>query len=125
MLSFAIVDAPCILGLRQSGVEELPEALKAAGLQAGLNADYAGRVEPPLYKVERDPATLVLNPNGLRDYARQLAAKVTEVLRQQKFPVVLGGDCSNLIGCMLALRRMGRYGLFFYRRSLGFLSTRS
>ena len=29
------------------------------------------------------------------------------------FPVVLGGDCSILIGCMLALRRLGQYGLFF------------
>ena len=54
----------------------------------------------------------MLNPNGLRDYARQLAEKVTEVFRQDKFPIVLGGDCSNVIGCMLALRRMGRYGLF-------------
>jgi arginase len=113
MLPFAIIDAPSVLGLRPNGVEELPEALKAAGLQAGLNAEYAGRVEPPLYQAKRDPETLILNPNGLRDYARQLAAKVTEVLRQEKFPVVLGGDCSNLIGCMLALRRMGRYGLFF------------
>jgi arginase len=113
MLPFAIIDAPSVLGLRPNGVEELPEALKAAGLQAGLNAEYAGRVEPPLYQAKRDPETLILNPSGLRDYARQLAAKVTEVLRQEKFPVVLGGDCSNLIGCMLALRRMGRYGLFF------------
>jgi arginase len=113
MLPFAIVDAPSVLGLRPNGVEELPEALKAAGLQAGLNAEYAGRVEPPPYKAKRDPETLVLNPNGLRGYARQLAEKVTEVLRQNRFPVVLGGDCSNVIGCMLALRRMGRYGLFF------------
>ncbi|HET8563846.1 MAG TPA: arginase family protein, partial [Candidatus Binatia bacterium] len=34
-------------------------------------------------------------------------------LRQNKFPLVLGGDCSNIIGIMLALRRAGRYGLFF------------
>ena len=69
--------------------------------------------EPPPYNTERDPETLLLNPNRLRDYARQLAETVTEVLQQHKFPIVLGGDCSNVIGCMLALRRMGRYGLFF------------
>jgi len=113
MLRFVIIDAPSILGLRPTGVEELPEALKAAGLWTALNAEYAGRVDPPPYHAERDPETLILNPSGLRDYARQLAAKVTEVLRQNKFPVVLGGDCSNVIGCMLALRRMGRFGLFF------------
>jgi arginase len=113
MSPFVLIDAPSVLGLRPTGVEELPEALRAAGLQAGLNAENAGRVEPPLYSAMRDLDTLVLNPNGLRDYARQLAEKVTEVVRQNKFPVVLGGDCSNVIGCMLALRRIGRYGLFF------------
>jgi arginase len=28
-------------------------------------------------------------------------------------PVVLGGDCSILLGTLLSLRRLGRYGLFF------------
>jgi arginase len=32
---------------------------------------------------------------------------------KEQFPIVLGGDCSILIGCMLALRRLGKYGLFF------------
>jgi arginase len=35
------------------------------------------------------------------------------VLEQCKFPIVLGGDCGNLIGCALALRRLGRFGLVF------------
>jgi arginase len=30
-----------------------------------------------------------------------------------RFPVVLGGDCSILLGTALALRRRGRFGLFF------------
>ena len=33
MLPFVIIDAPSVLGLRPNGVEELPEALRAAGLQ--------------------------------------------------------------------------------------------
>jgi len=113
MLRFAIIDAPSILGLKPTGVEQLPEALKAAGLQAGLNAEYAGLVTPPPYNSERDPETLLLNPTELRTYAQQLAEAVTRVLQQGKFPVVLGGDCSNLIGCALALRRVGRFGLVF------------
>jgi arginase len=32
---------------------------------------------------------------------------------QGKFPVVLGGDCSILLGCMLAMRRDRRAGLLF------------
>ena len=113
MPHFAIIDAPSILGLRPTGVEHLPEALKAAGLLVGLNAEYAGRVEPPPYNPQRDPNTLILNPDALRAYSLQLAEAVASVLRQGKFPLVLGGDCSNIIGIMLGLRRAGRNGLFF------------
>jgi arginase len=113
MPHFAILDAPSILGLKPTGVERLPEALKAAGLQTSLKAEYAGRVPPPRYNSQRDSETLLLNPDGLRAYALQLAGAVSALLHEDKFPVVLGGDCSNIIGIMLALRRGGRYGLFF------------
>jgi arginase len=113
MPHFAVIDAPSILGLRPTGVERLPEALKAGGLLMRLNAEFAGRVEPPPYNPQRDLETLILNPDGLRAYSLRLAEAVTGVLRQGKFPLVLGGDCSNIIGIMLALRRAGRYGLFF------------
>src|SRR5262245_18096769 len=113
MRRFAIIDAPSVLGLKPTGIERLPEALKAAGLHASLKADYAGIVPPPPYNRQRDSKTLLLNPEGLRAYAQQLAEAVTGVLRDGKFPVVLGGDCSNIIGIMLALKRIGRYGLLF------------
>jgi len=113
MPRFTIIDAPSALGLTAKGVEQLPEALKTAGLQAGLDAEYAGVVTPPPYNPERDPETLLLNPEGLRVYTRQLAEAVTAALKHGRFPVVLGGDCSNLIGCALALRRLGRFGLVF------------
>lgn len=35
------------------------------------------------------------------------------VLDHGRFPVVLGGDCSVLLGSLLALRRRGRHGLLF------------
>jgi arginase len=113
MPPFAVIDAPSILGLKPNGVERLPDALKAAGLLAGLNAEQATRVEPPPYDPRRDPETLLLNPYTLRDFSVRLAAAVADVLQQRKFPLVLGGDCSNIIGIMLALRRAGRYGLLF------------
>jgi arginase len=72
MPRFAIIDAPSILGLKPTGVEHLPEALKAAGLQTGLNAEYAGRVEPLPYNPQRDPETLILNPDALRTFSLRL-----------------------------------------------------
>ena len=43
MPQFAIIDAPSILGLRPTGVEHLPEALRA-GLLTDLKGEYAGRI---------------------------------------------------------------------------------
>lgn len=113
MPHFAVIDAPSILGLRPTGVEHLPDALKAAGLLVLLKAEDAGRVEPLPYNPRRDPETLILNPAALKTYSLRLANVVSDVLRQGKFPLVLGGDCSNIIGIMLALRRAGRFGLVF------------
>jgi arginase len=38
---------------------------------------------------------------------------VADVLDRGELPVVLGGDCSLLLGTTLALRRRGRFGLLF------------
>lgn len=35
------------------------------------------------------------------------------MIDMEEFPVVLGGDCSIVLGCLLALRRRGRHGLLF------------
>jgi len=110
---FTIIDAPSILGLRPTGVEYLPEALKAAGLMERLNADYAGRVSPLPYNSERDKVTLLLNPDSIKTFSVQLAYRVSSLIRRRRYPIVLGGDCSIVIGNLLALRRLGRYGLFF------------
>ena len=118
MAQFAIIDAPSILGLRPTGVQYLPEALKAAGLTTKLKAKYAGQVLSLPYNSERDKSTLLLNPDTIRAFSLQLAGKVISVVHKKQFPIVLGGDCSILIGNLLALRQMcssasGRYGLFF------------
>ena len=50
---FAVIDAPSILGLRPTGVEHLPEALRAAGLLTDLRAEYAGRISSLPYNPNR------------------------------------------------------------------------
>ncbi|MFD3615518.1 arginase family protein [Streptomyces sp. NPDC058676] len=109
----AIIEAPSVLGLRPTGVEELPQALLGAGLAEGLGAMRAGRVVPPAYDPRRDPGTGVLNPDGIAAYSVALADAVGGVLDRDRFPVILGGDCSVLLGSLLALRRRGRHGLLF------------
>ncbi len=114
MPRFAIVEAPSVLGLFPKGVETLPDALLGAGLAERLGgARRAGRVEPPAYDDRRDPETKLLNPQGLARYAVALADRLQPMLDAGEFPVVLGGDCSILLGCTLANRRRGRAGLLF------------
>lgn len=110
---YAIIEAPSVLGLFPGGVERLPEALLGAGLADVLGARRAGRVTPPPFDPHIDPTTGLLNPTGLGDFARQLADSTGAVLDRGEIPVVLGGDCSILLGTLLALRRRGRYGLLF------------
>ena len=110
---YAIIEAPSNLGLFPSGVERLPDAVLAAGFADRIGARRVGRVSPPPYDSRRDAVTGLLNPTGLRDYAFQLAAATGEVLDGGEVPVVLGGDCSILLGNLLALRRRGRHGLLF------------
>ncbi|MFE5889830.1 arginase family protein [Streptomyces sp. NPDC056462] len=113
MQELAIIEAPSVLGLRPSGVQDLPTALLDAGLPDGLDAVRAGCVEPPAYDPTRDPDTGVLNPRAIAEYSARLADAVGDVLDSGRFPVVLGGDCSILLGNLLALRRRGRHGLLF------------
>jgi arginase len=111
--TLAIVEAPSHLGLRAAGVERLPDALLANGLAERLGARRAGRLTPPAPDPAIDRETGMLNPGGLRDYSRWLADAVEAVLDRGEFPIVLGGDCSILLGNALALKRRGRYGLLF------------
>ena len=111
---YSVIDAPSILGLRPTGVELLPKALRAAGLLERLNAEYGGIVAPSSpYNHSRDEETKLLNAEAIKEYSLKLAEVVKRQLHKNKFPIVIGGDCSILIGNLLALRRLGRYGLFF------------
>ena len=113
MPRFAIIEAPSPLGLWPSGVERTPEVLLQIGLARALGARRDQRVEPPDYDPVRENTTAMLNPRGLAEYSPRLADAIGRVIDGGEFPVVVGGDCSILLGCTLALRRRGRYGLLF------------
>ncbi|WP_437816252.1 arginase family protein [Sorangium sp. So ce1078] len=110
---YAIIEAPSVLGLKPTGVERLPEQLLGSGLAERLQARRAARLETPAYCFERDPQTMTLNSRAIAEWSPQLADAVGAVLDAGEFPVVLGGDCSILLGTTLALKRRGRYGLLF------------
>ena len=110
---YAIIEAPSILGLKPTGTQRLAEALLANGLAERIGARRAFRLTPPEYDSARDPETLTLNAQAIASFSPLLANAVETVLARGELPLILGGDCSILLGSALALRRRGRFGLLF------------
>lgn len=110
----SVIDAPSDLGLRHTGVDGLPRALREAGILEGIpDVRYAGSVPALAFSPLRDAGTGVLNSDSIARFSLRLAERLAFTLNLERFPLVLGGDCSIIIGAALALRRRGRYGLVF------------
>jgi arginase len=113
-----LLDAPSNLGLEppapgvEPGTAKAPAALRRAGLRFALDAAEGGVVTPPAYSHESG-ATRIRNARAIATYSRALADRIGDLLDRDTFPIVVGGDCSILLGAGLALRRRGRYGLAF------------
>jgi arginase len=107
-----VIDAPSNLGLRppdegvSPGVYKLAGALRDHGLVGRLGAEDGGVVTPPRYTPRN-------RERAIGTYSVRLADRIEEWLDRGAFPVVLGGDCSILLGSALALKRRGRHGLVF------------
>ncbi|HET9139477.1 arginase family protein [Actinophytocola sp.] len=124
----AVLDAPSNLGLRMPAPGVVPGCYKLAGairdqrLLDRLGARDAGCVVPPRYDVSGwTAADGLYNGAALAGYTRRLADRVQDCLSSGDFLVLLGGDCSILLGATLALRRMGRFGLAYLDGSADFL----
>jgi arginase len=109
-----ILCAPSILGLKPSGVEELPRHLLSRGLAGRINAPDPTNIQVfnEFYSHERNDRKM-LNETCLAAFSKLLCSHVEETVKSGKFPLVLGGDCSVLIGCMAALKGRGNFGLIF------------
>jgi arginase len=99
------------LGLRPGGVERLGAVLIELGLAERIGARVADGLRAPAFVDRRDPLLGARNVPAIAALAIEQADRVGEILDEGEFPVVLGGDDSVLLGCLLALRRRGSAGL--------------
>src|SRR3954451_19688179 len=132
MRRIAVLDAPSNLGLRPPtatsvpGVAKAPGALRDHGLLRRLNARDAGCLTPPRYDPgDWQPGDGVCHAPEISAYSRRLADRIGAILDHGEFPVILGGDCSILLGSALAMHRLGeavggRIGLVFVDGHSGF-----
>lgn len=119
MKNLAIIEAPFNLGLIEPspgvepGVRKLPAHLEKLGLYDALSPVHVSRIEPPPYKMEYDEETGVRNTEEIISYSQLLSIAVSDTIKEGNFPLIIGGDCSILIGCALGLKTIGDYGLFY------------
>ncbi len=125
MRRIAVLDAPSNLGLRPPtptsvpGCAKAPGALRDQGLLPRLRARDAGCLTAPRYDAgDWRPGDGVCHAREIADYSVALADRLGAIIDRGEFPVVLGGDCSILLGSALAMHRLGeavggRIGLVF------------
>ncbi len=113
----SIISAPVSLGLRpgakgqEPGAWRAPEVLLAAGLAEKVGARQRIALARPPYHFDERPGTRIRNGDTLRKLLLELGDAVQAELIAGRFPLVLGGDCSVMLGCLYGARRAGGRGL--------------
>ena len=115
-----IVGAASSIGIRpyddggQRRLDRAPAALRELGLPGRLDAHDLGDVPPAPYRDFTRPDGGVRNERDVVDYSRSLSDVVASGIAGGRFPLVLGGDCSIVLGSLLGVKRSAqRVGLAY------------
>jgi arginase len=114
MPAWVLIGAPLDSAAEGDGEERAPAALRDTGLADRLGASDRGDVAEPLRPPERDVRSGIIAFEALVDASAAIADSVAGAIGAGDRPLVLGGDCSLLIGAVAGARRAGlRPGLVF------------
>ena len=109
--AIAVVGAPSNIGIRPYDdgvarhVNRAPAVLRERGLISRLRAIDLGDVAPPAYQDYTRPADRARNEDQVVAYSRALADRVSAAIAHGQFGLVIGGDCSIVLACLLAARK--------------------
>jgi arginase len=115
--SRVLIRAPSNLGLRPlrpghvPGTWRAPDVLTEAGLVEALDPARVIDLPRPVYSTEPQPGTRLRNGPAIRTFNLALADLVETAIRAGEFPIVIGGDCSILLGALAGARRMSPLSL--------------
>ena len=119
MKHISIIEFPSNLGLiepspgHEPGVKKLPSWLRTHGFHDLIDPENVYRLDPTPHTMNIDELSGVRNADAIVDYAKKQVDVLNNVKAAKSFPLVIGGDCSILIGNMLQLKKTGNYGLFY------------
>lgn len=83
----------------------MPAALRAAGLVEALGVEDAGNLQVVMADPVRDPETGVVGLNDLLNLSAVVRDGTHDLLVAGRKPLLVGGDCTLLIGVAAALAR--------------------
>lgn len=112
-----LIEAPSNLGLRpprtghQPGTWQAPKVLREAGLAEAIGSAPVISLPRPPYRFDVQRGSRIRNGVELRRFSILLAQAVARARANGRFPLVIGGDCSILLGCLLGTRAAGKIGL--------------
>ena len=112
--AIAVVGAPSSIGIRPYDdgqaryLNRAPGVLRERGLIKRLGAIDMGDVMPPAYHDYVRPPNRARNEEEVLVYSRALAERVAAATANGQFALVLGGDCSIVLGCLLGAKRTAR-----------------
>src|SRR6185295_14403528 len=94
-----------------------PQVLREADLVDVLRRhaevhDY-GDVTLPDPSPARDARSHIIDPEGLGALVARVRDAVAPLLENGHLPLIIGGDCPPLLGCLAAASGRGRVGLLF------------
>jgi arginase len=128
--AIGVVGAPSSIGMRPYDdgmvrhVNRAPHVLRERGLVARLRAEDLGDVAPPSYQDFVQPRNRPRNEQQLVAYSKSLGARVYATIAHGRFGIVLGGDCSIVLACLMAARHKaaGEVGLVYVDAHADFAS---
>ncbi|HEU6453545.1 MAG TPA: arginase family protein [Gemmatimonadaceae bacterium] len=108
----ALIGAPSSIGIRpydESGlvreIHRAPALFRELELARRLDAADTGDVFPPSYVDFDRPPGRARNEAGVESYSRALAARISAATARGDFVVLVGGECSIVLGALLGARR--------------------
>jgi arginase len=117
MQAIGLLGVPTNSSGRIDGVARGPTVLREHDLVDAIRGhadvrDY-GDVALPSSSSERDAETHIIDPHGLGEMVARVRDTVALILDDGNLPLVIGGDCPLLLGCLAAADRRDRLGLLF------------
>jgi len=111
--NLCLIRAPSNLGLRppapnrQPGTWRGPQALTEAGLVKAVSPPAIHDLERPTYDPRPEAGTRLYNGQRVRAFNLALADLVERASARGQFSLIIGGDCSLLLGALAGVRRTG------------------